>query len=147
MVLAFLGVLGAVLISINPVFRMMGYVVLSAAAVYYLAKVIKVKRKYKPIYCLGTFFTIIILLIVAPTFMTLFPATEFAVTGEAALAQATLGGAATQPQVVLILMQLTAAGTFCGIAAGRAKNNIQLVILSLVAALVSIFIIFGLLLV
>lgn len=142
--LAIVGILGIILIAVHPVFRMLAYVGISAATIYYIGKVVKLKR---PIYFLGSFFALITLLIVAPAFMTLFPLTDFAVTGEAALAQATAGEGATQSQAILAIMPVIAAGTLAGIAAGRAKTTIQLILLSLVAVLVSIFIIFGLLVV
>lgn len=147
-ILAVVGILGMILIAIgHPVFTMLVYIALSAAVVYYLAKVIKVKAKYKPLYILGSFFALLTLCIVAPSFMTLYPPTSFATTGEAALAQIDAGEAATQPQIALIFMQVIAASTFCGIAASRAKTTVQLIILSLAAAFLSILVIFGLLLV
>ncbi len=146
-ILAILGILGMILIAIgHPVFTMLVYVSLSAAVVYYLAKVIIIRGKYKPLYLLGSFFALLILCIVAPSFMSLFPPTEFAVTGEAALAQATLGESATASQMVLCVMPIIAAGALTGIAAGRAKTTIQLILLSLTTVLISIFIVFALLL-
>jgi len=146
-VLAILGILGIItiiLIAVHPAFRMMFYIVISAAAVYYLGQVIKLK---KPLYLLGTFFALLTLFVVSPVFMSFFPATTIAVTGEAALAQATIGESATQQQMVLSIMPVIAAGTLVAIAAGRAKTTIQLILLSTVAVLISIFIMFALLVV
>lgn len=142
-ILAILGILGIItiiLIAVHPAFRMMFYIVISAGSVYYLGKVIKLK---KPLYFLGSFFALITLFIVSPVFMSFFPQTTIAVTGEAALAQATIGESATQQQMVLSIMPVIAAGTLVGIAAGRAKTTIQLILLSTVAVLISIFIVFA----
>ncbi len=146
-VLAILGILGIItiiLIAVHPAFRMMFYIVVSTTAIYYIGNVIKLK---KPLYLLGSFFALLTLFIVSPVFMSFFPATTLAVTGEAALAQATIGESATQQQMVLSIMPVIAAGTIVGIAAGRAKTTLQLIILSTVAVLLSIFIVFALLVV
>ena len=142
MVLAVVGILGMVLVMINPVLRMMANVIISGAIVYFFMKGIKCKKAHKPIYFLGSFFALVILLTVAPAFMTLYPPTSFATTGEAALAQVSDGGGVAQPQAVLMMTQIIVAGTFAGIFAGRSKTTVQLVILSAVAALLSVVAVF-----
>lgn len=144
-ILAVFGILTAILIYISPVFQVMAYVILSAGAIYFLAKVIGVKKKHKPIYFLSSFFALLTILIVAPVFMSFFPSTSLAVTGEAALAQATAGEGTTQSQMFLTIGPVIAAGTLVGIAAGRAKTTIQLIIVSFIAVLFSIFVVFSLL--
>jgi len=141
-VLGILGIITIILIAVHPAFRMMFYIVVSTAAIYYIGNVIKLK---KPLYLLGSFFALLTLFIVSPVFMSFFPATTIAVTGEAALAQATIGESATQQQMVLSIMPVIAAGTIVAIAAGRSKTTIQLILLSTVAVLISIFITFSLL--
>lgn len=144
-ILAALGILATILILISPVFQMIAYVLISAGTVYFLAKVIGVKKRHKPLYFLSSFFALLSLMIIAPVFMSFFPATTLAVTGEAALAQATAGEAATQSQMFLSLMPVIGAGTLVGIAAGRAKTTTQLILLSVAAVLISTFIVFSLL--
>ncbi len=147
-ILAILGVFGiitVILIAISPVFQMMAYVIISAAVVYFIANIPGVKKKIKLLHLLSSFFAILLLLIVCPIFMSFFPPTSHAVTGEAALAQATAGEGGTQSQAFLILMPLMGAGTIAGIGAGRAKTTVQLIILSFVAVILSVFIVFALL--
>lgn len=147
LILAALGIFTTVLILVSPVFTIIAYVLIAAAVVFYFGKGITQKNPYRPIYLLCSFFGLVALMIAAPVFMSFFPATTFATTGQAALAQATAGVGASNPQMALTIMPVIAAGTIASIAAGRAKKNIQLIGLSIVAVLISIVVMITLLVV